>query len=525
MRKLKLSHRIAVVGATGVAAMVATLGVGVGAASAAAPSDPTPGVAPQFNNGKVNPIRDSGSDTTFFVMQKLDNLYTSAGLYGCVLNAGGETSLYNSTFLPSTTANANDYCDANSNGDTTDAVDNWNRTEVTTGVNKVGSGDGQKQLCGQENSPFAVDFSRSSKPPSACGTLVGTGYAKDGVPAVDFPAVNPSTFGTVTSGPYAGVNGGSIGPVAAGWIPGDPVGGPYTGTPFTNVANGDASSIAYRLWCASDSTKITDWGQLTNLSASGPGNGGVAQTVGNGAPIGLPIRILGVNSTSGTNATFTGFINGTAAAKCGDTNGNAAVDPNPATAPTPNSKHIALENNSSQASDFAASDFPGDTASQAVEVATTLYYASNGVLNTVPYSGSVNIGSTTLSASKISENNVLASSRFLLSNGYPTARTLYNIYRSDTVKASTGAYLNWICDSNTNFQKGKDNSTGVNFDAEVTNIIGSFGFIRLTDTSTGAAIATPADGLAAPNTTCANGLTSGNGNGLPPVQTVAFPNS
>ena len=529
MRKLKMGHRLAVAGATGVVAVIATLGVGVTAATAA-PADPPAGVAPQFNNGVVNAIRNSGSDTTFFVMQKIDDLYTSAGLYGCTLNAGGEATLYNSAFLPSTTANANSYCQSGANVDTTDTVDNWNRTEVYTGVDKVGSGDGQNQLCGNsvEHSPLAVDFSRSSKPAgTACSNLVGTGYAKDAVPAVDFPVVNPKDIGgTVTSGPYASINGGVIGPVAAGWIPGDPVDGPYTGTAFTNVANGDATSIAYRLWCATDSTRITDWGQLTNLAASGPGNGGVAKTVGNGAPIGIPVRIMGVNPTSGTNATFTGFINGTASTTCANSNTNAANDPNPVTAPTPNSAHVALENNTSQVGDFAVSDFPGDTASQAVEVATTLYYASNGVLNTVPYSGSVTVGASTYTASKITENGVGPTTPRILGNTYPTARVLWNIYKSDTIRASAGAFLNWICDSNTNFQKQKDNSTGLNFDTEVGNDISAFGFIRLTDTSAVPGVSTPADGIAAPNTTCASGLNGGGtaGNGIPAVTSVANAN-
>ena len=204
------------------------------------------------------------------------------------------------------------------------------------------------------------------------------------------------------SSPYHSVNGGDIGPVAAGRIPGDPLTGPYTGTPFTNVwPNGDApTSIAYRLWCATDATRITDWGQLTNLSASGPGNGGTAKTVGNGAPIGLPIRILGVNPASGTVATFTGFINGTASTTCANTNTNAANDPNPATAPTPNSPHVALENNASQAALFASGDFPGDVPDQAVEISTTLYYESNGVLNTSPYSGSISLGGATTQPSR-----------------------------------------------------------------------------------------------------------------------------
>jgi hypothetical protein len=526
-----MRHRLAAVGVTGVAAVIATLGVGVGTATAA-PADPASGVAPAFNNGKVNAIRDAGSDTTFFVMQKLDTLYTGAGLYGCTLNVGGEAALYNNTFLPSTTANANDYCQSGGNVDTTDAVDNWEHTEVTTGTNLIGSGNGQAQLCQTVNSPFAVDFSRSSSPPgSTCSNLVGTGYAKDSVPAVDFPVVNPSTFGTVANtSPYFSINGGNVGPVAAGWMPGDPLGGPYSGTPFTNLANNDngggANATAYRLWCATDATRITDWGQLINLSASGPGNGGVAKTVGNGAPIGIPIRIMGVNPGSGTTKVWTGFINGTAATTCANPNGNAANDPNPATAPSPNSSHIALENNSSQISDFAAADFAGDVPSQAVEAATTLYFSSNGALNSSPYSAAVQLGGQQITASKVTLNGSTPTTLNVLRNLYPTARTLFNIYRSTTVRASVGGYLNWLCDSNTFFNKQKDNSTGVNFDSEVTSIIGGFGFIRLTDTSAVPTVSTPGDGIAAPNTSCASGLNGGGtaGNGIPAVTAVANAN-
>ena len=531
MRKLSMRHRLAVAGSTGAAMLIATLGLGIGPAGAA-PADPASGVAPHFFNGKVSAIRNSGSDTTFFVMQKIDDLYTSAGLYGCTLNAGGEATLFNNTFLPSTTANANFYCQSGGNIDTTDTADNWDRTEVSTGVDLVGSGAGQNQLCAAAATPYTVDFSRSSSPAgSACSGLVGTGYAKDAVPAVDFPVVNPSTFGTVTTGPYASINGGVVGPVAAGWLPGDPVGGPYTGTPFATVSNADngggANSTAYRLWCQKGGTQITDWGQLTNLSASGVGNGGVAKTVGNGAPVGIPVRIMGVNPLSGTTKTFTGFINGSASTTCADGNGNAANDPNPATAPSPNSAHVSLENNTSQTGDYAAADFPGDTASQAVEVATTLYFASNGVLNTVPYSGSVTIGGSTITASKMTLNGSPPTTTNILRNVFPTARTLWNIYRTTTIKASTGGFLNWICDSNTDFQKGKDNSTGVNFDTELGTIIGSFGFIRLSDTSTVPPVSTPADGISAPNTACASGLNGGGtaGNGIPAVTAVADANN
>ena len=703
MRTSSLRRRLAAATTIGAAALMATVGIS-GVASAATPSDPAGGATPAyplFYNGNVSGIRDSGSDTTFFVMQKLGDLYTGAGLYGCTLNSaagqtvfnwsapltavanqqstcqgswlqenvvftsgqatitlgaggnfpaitagtaiqapatylaagttvlsGGGTStltlsssaLASSTGTPTAETQVGIQTGVSANVPTTDTADNWDRTEVTQGVDDVGSGAGQNQLCGSVNSPLPVDFSRSSKPAGSCatgytGVLVGTGYAKDAVPAVDFPNVNPSTFGaTASTSPYAAVNGGNIGPVAKGWLPGDPVGGPYSGTAFANVYNNDNSSsstnptsTAYRLWCASGAgsspsvSQITDWGELTNLGpnlqvvdvtenssttvtlsgsdpqttfpsvvagttvtgpniptgttvVSGAGTNtlvlsnaatGSSTTatltfaigsanklsVGSGVPIGLPVRIVGVNASSGTTYTFAGFAqSGVTGGNCGSTaNANAANDPNPATAPTPNAAHIALENNASNISDFAASDFPGDTASQAVEVATSLYFESNGVYNSVPYAASVNFtynGTTSqYSATKVTENLTSTTTPNILQNAYPTARTLFNIYNSQSVRASTAGFLNWICDSQSAITKGKDNSTGLNFDAEVNSDITSFGFTRLDDLSTAPNTATPADGIGAPNTTCASAAPGGNGNGEPPVTSVTNPQS
>ena len=89
MHKHKLRTSVVRAAAVGAAALSATLIVGAGVASAAsAPSDPSGGatpVAPHFYNGNVEGIRDTGSDTTFFMMQKIGDLYTGAGLYGCTL--------------------------------------------------------------------------------------------------------------------------------------------------------------------------------------------------------------------------------------------------------------------------------------------------------------------------------------------------------------------------------------------------------------------------------------------------------
>ncbi len=582
MRKRKLSLvRAAAVGA---AALSATLIVGGGVASASVPSDPSGGanpVPPHFYNGNVEGIRDTGSDTTFFMMQKIGDLYTGAGLYGCTLNSSAGQTLYNSSDPASSTTNEEFFCQSGQNISTTDVNDNWDRTEVTEGVDDVGSGAGQSQVCNALSTPLPVDFARSSKPAgTACSTMVETGYAKDGVPIIAYP-VNPTVYGTSTTSPYSGVNGGVVGPVSEGWLPGDPNSGPYSGTPFTNISNADngggASSTAYRIWCATGATRISDWGALTNLgpnivipgasvtsgsatvtlasavfssvasgqSITGPdipsgttissiGGGGTSLTLsaaatgtkanenprvnigttlaeGNGAPIGVAIRPIGVNTASGTEATFALYAEaGVASGGCSSNmNTNAPSDPNPVTDVGDNaSAHVALENNSDQLDEFAITDFPSpDYVDQAIEVATTLYIESNGVYNTNPYAAASTIDGTSYSGVKVEENAKSPTTSTELTNNYPTARTLFNIYNSNTVRASTGGFINWVCDSNTNFSKGLDNTTGLNFDSELTTAISTtFGFPRLTDESAAPAIGTPADNQPAPNNTCAASL-------------------
>ena len=258
---------------------------------------------------------------------------------------------------------------------------------MVQGTSLIGSTAGQEQLCGNLASPQPVDYARAAKPPlsptsGGCSDEEPLGFAKDGLPGLDFPTINPSTWGTTPgSSPYAGVNGGVIGPVADGWLPGNPAAGPYTGTAFTNLSNvdngGGANSTAYRIWCATNTTRITDWGQLTNLgpklavvdvtttagsnsvtlsagapegttfpvgiaspdAVSGPGiptgttvstNGGTSLTlsqnatassstatltvttgstlaVGSGAAIGLPIRVVGVSTAAGVEATWASY--------------------------------------------------------------------------------------------------------------------------------------------------------------------------------------------------------------------------
>ena len=200
-------------------------------------------------------------------------------------------------------------------------------------------------------------------------------------------------------------------------------------------------------------------------------------------------------------------------------NTNAALDPNSATATGTNATaHIALQNNSDQVDQFAIGDFPSpDYVDQAIEASTTLYIESNGVYNTNPYAGAATIDGTSYAGVKVSENGTSPTSGNVLQNKYPTAITLNNVYRTDTVRASTGGFLNWICDGGTSFAKGIDNTTGINFDTELSSLISSvYGFPRLTDTTPAPATGTPADGIAAPNNSCAASL---------PVSTTAGSNT
>jgi hypothetical protein len=582
MPMLVRRHHVMRSGATCLAVVAAALATATGVTAAATPADPQGGaqpVPPHFYSGNVEGIRSAGSDTTLFLMQKIGDLYTGAGLYGCALNSAAGQTLFNTNDPAAATNNENFYCQANANTSTTDTGDNWDRTEVTEGVDDIGSSAGQSQLCNALSTPLPVDFARSAKPVgSACSGLAQLGFAKDAIPIIEYP-INASTYGTSTTAPYSGINGGVVGPVASGWLPGDSPAGPFSGTALSNISNNDngggAGSTAYRIWCATGATRISDWGQLTNLgpsllttgvsltsgsptisvasafpstvsagdAVSGSGvpagttlnsvsgtsavlsnNATLTQTSslvitttgklteGQGAPIGIPIRVMGINTAAGIESTFSSFAeSGVSGGGCSSSmNTNAASDPNPATATGTNSTpHIALQNNSDQVDEFAIGDFPSpDFVDQAIEATTTLLVESNGVVNTNPYAGAVTINGSSFGGTKVEENGTSPTTASLLQNTYPTAITLFNVYLSSTVRGSTAGFLNWMCDGDTNFEKGLDNSTGQNFDGELATLISTtFGFPRLTDESAAPAISTPADAVPAPNNSCAASLT------------------
>lgn len=596
----KLRHRFAAASSLAAAATAATLLIGMGTAGTASaaitvPAFPTFGTYPNWLPSDLSVSHldvAQGSDTTLFVMQSISDLYSQAGIFpfSCQLTTAQTGCLSNSNNVTN-----------NPNNTQSDTVDNFAGTEELQGVNDVGSGNGQGMLCGTQGptgtgavTGITPDYARSSKPFGVAGCAgQGFGFAKDGVTAVDFQSINPSAYisaadpasgyagkkfvsytstGTAVQTTFPGGATGAIGPVAAGWLPSDPtncvanipvnVGGSAplcSGTAFNDVDNTAtpgssltaASSIAYRLWCYNEAVQgsatageqqITDWGQLTNLSAAA--NGGTAQQVGNGAPIGVPIRIIGVNGSSGTASTFFNFAkSGIGSGNCttsatngvgGNYNANAAQGQNPNSPQgISNNLEIALENDANQIGDFANANWgAADPADQAIDIATSLYFMGNGAFLSNPNASVADLEATSnvpantptaFQASELNANNnasVTAGSTIGLpverSNSWAMSRTLFNIILPASVKASVGGFLNWMCDgggSNTingstvapDFAKGTDHIDGGNFDTDLGNIItNQFDYSRLTDTTQELPLASQvtANGVTNQNGTC-----------------------
>ena len=317
---------------------------------------------------------------------------------------------------------------------------------------------------------------------------------------------NAATTFTGTSGTQ--LNALSTLPVASitGW--------PTAGGGGTIVTSGGTQAFTYTGISGSSLVGVVYTGRLANTVANGAAVTNTKVAGGNGTPVGIPIRIVGVNTGSGTTYTFAQFADGqtrdgsngcTSSSTLADA--NAANDPNAATAPSNEGQgvngHIALENNAHQLELFSQADF-STTVDQAIEEATSLYFMSYGVYSTNPYVGETTIGGTNYSANLVGENGLNSSALTELNNSYPTARTLSNIINSATVRSSTAGFMNWICDSNSAIQKATDLSTGLGLDQELTTTITTnFGFPRLSDlTGPVNGPSTPADNVIAPNDDC-----------------------
>lgn len=131
------------------------------------------------HNNTVDRVRGVGSDTTYFAVQRLMDLYNPSP--GCNLNAA--TGFTNCT------------------ADGTIQTENHDKDEVSQGW-LIGSSNGVKSLCGGIGgvgpSPLPIDFARSSRDKAAsdCGGLTFKAFAKDGQIPLFFPTIGarPADF-------------------------------------------------------------------------------------------------------------------------------------------------------------------------------------------------------------------------------------------------------------------------------------------------------------------------------------------
>ena len=165
-----------------------------------------------------------------------------------------------------------------------------------------------------------------------------------------------------------------------------------------------------------------------------------------------------------------------------------------------------------------------------MDIATSIYYMGFGPYDTNPNASVANLevnagvvpagDPTTFAETLLFGNGVQPTIAHERNNSYPTSRTLFNIFRTDKIRASAAGFLNWMCDGNSQFQKGTNHVDGANFDTDLTNIInGQYGFSRNTDTTPelSASQQLTANGLVNPNGSCAatqtiasGGITNGN---------------
>ena len=157
-----------------------------------------------------------------------------------------------------------------------------------------------------------------------------------------------------------------------------------------------------------------------------------------------------------------------------DVNVNAASGPDPEADQGPagtssiQNPEVSLGNDANQIGDFANANWPSDPADEAVDIATSLCCMSYGVFGVNAHASVASIDGgkipagdpSTFTAEILQANAVVASIAHEQSNAYPMSRTLFNVYRTDTVRASTAGFLNWLCDSNSSIQKGTDRVDG-----------------------------------------------------------------
>lgn len=315
---MKMSHRKWRAGAIlAVAAVGSSLFPG-GTAGAIPPSPPNPSGGPLLFNGVTNQSRGAGSDTTYFQIVALADLYNGAP--GCK--------------VPSTAADGTDWSECNDDTASSVLTENFDHDEISNAAPfGVGSSAGLDQLCGNLVTTLPVNFARSSRIPTVaadCAGLTATAFARDGFSFVQWEN-NRRAWVTNASNQVL------QGPPASGCLPGQASSAGATSLGFAGVApgvtacNGFLSASANRrmsdklikaIWGTGG---VTDWCHLNNSPADGAIPHATSTTSGvlagdtndphdtNPAyfPLcatAMPIEKWAVNTSSGTYGFFQGFL-------------------------------------------------------------------------------------------------------------------------------------------------------------------------------------------------------------------------
>ncbi len=389
------------------------------------------------SNNKIDSITAAGSDTTFFMDQKLSDAYV--GSPGCYADTGNtNVGLWGTCLTTPPSGSPAAITTENYDHDTVTQLD----------PQRWGSGKGLRALCSQEltdplNTPKliadarSVEIARSSRPPAAtdCTGLVAKGYAKDGIDIVEFKA---STTVPVSS---ANNNSLDLGKYDA------------LGAVTTNTA---ANGLAIAQGIFRDCT-IKTWGQI---------NGNPADTT--------PLIVWGIQTSSGTYQAFANAIGAVLPAYPGGANrcvtpvtGVNAISGQAAIA-LPVGALTADRGNSVQENDMR--QIPDS------EKGVSISFMSNGPFASRPL--------LKAGASAARVGLVAPSVTTIGNSSYPFARFLYQVTRPltpvaghDAAKLAATDFVSWVC----------GNSTGhtAELNTSISNAIFTEGFVVNADSAGG----------------------------------------
>lgn len=436
-----------------------------GLLATANPAGATPGPPSGYgSDGQADLVVAGGSDTTYRAMVALTDLYNGAP--GCTVSTAVGPDLNKCVY----STNAADPEDKNSQGNYDhDTIAQANPTGSGAGVASLNNYPGTAASIAYAGTTGNVDFARSSAGPKTTGGRISGGNELSGDTFWGFAQDGLEVMAFESKGAYIqGVGGSAITP-----------------------------NELYKIW----NCEYTRWAQVPSLGiTAGGANDG-------------PIVPWGMNSSSGTYATFNSYLqtNGGAPANWA-ANGQSCVrflGASSSTAP--------MENDIKPLFNAAGANLTTTDSESINNPNNWIWWGSFGELSSFSYKSNyqypVGTGNT-WNAIPLPVNGSIPSSSKILANTYPIGRTLYHVTKNTdadcpgstnpgdacnftanpgpTLPSGTGTDLNvvgadsgkggavreftrWLCRSGTAAQ-AIDPYTGKNYAGEITTAINGAGF-------------------------------------------------